>query len=242
MATLAAGRRNAERRFYTSMAIAMIVVVLIGFAPSFYFRGLIHYPRPNPDLSPFVIFHGLVFSLWMLLFLAQTQLIAGGRRAMHMTLGGAGMVFAAALAPVMYLTAVGQVARANQPPDATPLGWTAIPLFPIPLFILLVWLGWRYRRDAQAHKRLMLGAALLMMDPAIGRFPLAPPTPLGHAALQLLTWAMFIPLLLWDRKTLGRLHWATKLGAFGFALVMTVRLIAVYSPAWAAFAAHLPGV
>ena len=62
MATIAVGRRNAERRFYTGMAIMMIVLVLIGFAPSFYFRGLVHYPRPNPVISPFVLFHGLVFS------------------------------------------------------------------------------------------------------------------------------------------------------------------------------------
>jgi len=242
MATIAVGRRNAERRFYTGMAIMMIVLVLIGFAPSFYFRGLVHYPRPNPVISPFVLFHGLVFSAWMLLFLAQTQLIAGGRRAVHMALGGVGMVFAAALVPVMYLTAVGQVARANQPPGTTPLGWTAMGLFPIPLFVLLVWLGWRHRRDAQAHKRLMLCAALMMTDPAIGRFPIAPPTPLGQGLLALLTLATFIPLMLWDRRTLGRLHWATKLGFAGFGLLMAVRLYAVYSPAWAAFAAHLPGV
>jgi hypothetical protein len=46
------GRWAPERRFYTGMALAMIALVLIGFGPSFYFRGSMHFPRPNPTLPP----------------------------------------------------------------------------------------------------------------------------------------------------------------------------------------------
>ena len=64
-----------ERRFYTGMAAAMIVLVLIGFGPSFYFRGYIAFPRPNPTITPPVLLHGIAFSLWMLLFAAQAGLV-----------------------------------------------------------------------------------------------------------------------------------------------------------------------
>ncbi len=205
MATQAGARARwaPERRFYTGMALAMIALVLIGFGPSFYFRGYVHFPRPNPSLTPLVLLHGIVFSLWMLLFAAQASLVGLDRRDLHMRLGLAGMTLAVLLVPLMYLVAVGQVARANQPPFATPLGWTIVPILVIPVFAALVWLGWKHRRNPQTHKRLMLCAALLMMDPAIGRIPLTPPTQLGFAVQSLLPLAMYFILFWWDRKTLA---------------------------------------
>ena len=242
MATQVGGARNAERRFYVGMALFMILVVVIGFAPSFYLRGLVYSPRPNPTLNPLVLLHGIAFSIWMLLFLAQAALVSAGRRDTHMALGAAGMLFAAALIPLMYLTAVGQVARATQPPFTTPLAWTAIPLFPIPGFAILIWQGWKNRRNAQAHKRLMLCAALMMMDPAIGRLPILPPSFAAQCILNLIAWLTLVPLFIWDRRTLGRLHWATRTGAAIFAVVLSLRMVALASPAWAAFAARLPGI
>jgi hypothetical protein len=245
MATQASLRRRwaPERRFYTGMALAMIALVVIGFGPSFYLRGAIHFPRPNPSIPPLVMAHGVVFTLWMLLFAIQASLVGMNRRDLHMRLGLAGMALAALLVPIMYLTAVGQVARVNQPPFTTALAWTVVPLLAIPVFVALVWLGWKNRRDAQAHKRLMLGAALLMMDPAIGRLPLAPPTLTGHAILGLLAWLMFLPLFWWDWKTRGSLHWATKVGAGLVALMILVPIVVLaWVPGWERAAAMLPGV
>ncbi len=242
MATVAIARVSAERRFYSGMALAMIALVAIGFAPSFYLRGLVHSPRPNPELSPFVLLHGIVFTAWMVLVWVQTALVKAGRRDLHMALGVFGFALALTMVPMMYLVGVGQVARANQPPFTTPIGWTAIPLALIPPFAILCWLGWRERRNPAAHKRLMLGAALLMMDPAIGRLPIVPPVPAAFAMLNLLAWSTFVPMILWDRRTLGRVHWATALGAGLFAAAMAIRLYLMASPTYAALAARLPGV
>jgi hypothetical protein len=232
---------NAERRFYSGMALAMIALVLLGFGPSFYFIGYLHFPRPNPVLNPLVILHGVVFSLWMALFAVQAGLVAANRRDLHRKLGVAGFALAVLMVPVMYATSIGQIARHNQPPFTDPLNWSAVPLFIIPAFIVLVWLGWRERRNPAAHKRLMLGAALLMMDPAIGRLPLAPPVLGGFAMLNLLSWLTFLPLILWDRKTLGTMHWATRLGAGLFAITLLARLAVLATGTWAPVAAVLPG-
>ena len=242
MTTAVQARLSAERRFYSGMALFMLALVFIGFAPSFYLRDYIQVPRPNPTLTPMVMLHGLAFTAWMLVFLAQTMLVAAGRRDLHIRLGQMGMVLALLLVPLMYMVSVGQVARANQPPFSTPLGWTAIPLFIIPPFAVLVWLGWRNRRNPQAHKRLMLGAALLMMDPAIGRLPLGPPVVEVFAVLNLLSLLTFLPLFWWDLRSRGKVHWATKLGAGLFGAALALRLFAMASPAWATVAAHLPGI
>jgi len=242
MASISGRGLSAERRFYCGMAIAMIVLTLIGFAPSFYFIGIVHYPRPNPTLTPLVVAHGVLFSAWMLLFAAQAGLIAANRRDLHRRLGVAGFLLAVLLVPMIYLAAVGQVARANQMPFSDPLNWTAVPLFLLPAFIILIWQGWKYRRDPAAHKRLMLGAALVVVQPAIGRLPIAPPVLSGFAFLNFLAWSMFVPLILWDQRSLGRLHWATKFGARLYAVCIVVTLVALATGFWGPIAAHLPGV
>ena len=214
MATIAGApsvKASAERRFYCWMAIGLVALVFLGFAPSFYLRDMVPaYPRPNPTLPPSVLIHGGLFTLWMLAFIVQTQLVAAGRRDVHMKLGIAWLVLAAAMVPMMYLIGVWQVARNNVPPFTTPLDWTSLPLFAIPAFVILVWQGWKRRKQAQWHKRLMLGAAMIVaLGPAFGRLPLAPPTTAGFVAQMTASLLFFVPLFLWDRRSLGRTHSAT---------------------------------
>lgn len=248
MATLAnnpVARASAERRFYCGMAIFLTLVVFAGFAPSFYLRDIVPaYPRPNPTLSPFVIFHGLVFTTWMGLFIAQTQLVAAGRRDLHMKLGVATVVLAVIMVPVMYLAGVWQVARANQPPFTDPLSWTAIPLAVIPAFIWLVYEAWRRRREAQWHKRLMLGATILIVaGPGFSRLPLSPPTLPGFATQLLIGTILLIsPLIIWDRRSRGRVHTATKHVLIASLLAAIVPLTLLATDSWAGIAAKLPGV
>jgi len=247
MATIAnnpMARASAERRFYSWMAIALVAVVFLGFAPSFYLRDIVPaYPRPNPSLTPFVILHGSVFTLWMAVLVTQTQLVAAGRRDMHMKLGVLGMALAAAMIPVMYLAAVWQVARANQPPFTDPLNWTSVPLATIPAFAFLIWQGWAHRRNAQWHKRLMLSAAILIvLGPAIGRLPLAPPTLIGHTIQVSIGLALFVPLMLWDRRSQGKVHSATWTGFCTAVIAYFVPILLMATGSWAPIARHLPGV
>lgn len=248
MATVTAApqdRQAAERKFYARMAFFLVAVVLLGFAPSFYLRDIVPaYPRPNPTLTPWVLFHGLVFTTWMAILVAQTQLISKRQHAIHMALGKAAVLFAILMIPVMYLTAVWQVARANQPPFTDPLTWTIVPLATIIPFGVLVFLGWENRRRAQWHKRLMLSAAILVvMGPSIGRLPIAPPTKVGFTFLILVSFILFVPLIVWDRRRDGHIHPATKIG-IGMAALWAVFPLAVWwlNLPWAALASELPGV
>lgn len=237
--------QKSERRFYSGMALFLMAVVFIGFGPSFYLRDVVPaYPRPNPSLPPSVILHGALFTLWMIAFIAQTQLVAAGRRDLHMKLGALSLLLAVAIVPMMYLAAVWQVARANQPPFTDPLSWTAVPLAVIPPFAWLVWEAWRRRREAQWHKRLMLGAAIIVVaGPAFGRIPMAPPIFWGFAGQMLLgVVLLYGPMFIWDRRRLGRVHPATWT-AFLLALAATVvPLVLIATGTWAPIAGHLPGI
>ena len=248
MATIVASpadRKASERKFYSRMAIFMVALVFIGFAPSFYLRNVVPaYPRPNPTLPPAVLLHGSVFTLWMVAIVTQTQLIAARKHEIHMRLGKLTVLLAILMVPVMYLTAVWQVARANQPPFTDPLTWTIVPLAVIIPFAILVGRGWANRRDVQTHKRLMLSAAILVvMGPSIGRLPIAPPTVVGFTIPFMLGLALFIPLAIHDRKLLGQTHPATRFGFIMGAISVAVPLAVFwFNLPWASVAARLPGV
>ena len=248
MATVVASgadRKASERKFYTRMALFLVVLVLLGFGPSFYLKGLVPaYPRPNPTLPPTVILHGSVFTLWMLAIVAQTQLISAKKHAVHMKLGKLTVLLAVVMIPVMYLTSVWQVARANQPPFTDPLTWTIVPLSGIIPFAIMVWRGWTNRRNAAVHKRAMLSAAILTVaGPTIGRLPIAPPTPVGFTIIFLLGLLLFVPLFVHDRRVEGHIHSESRFGFTMLAISIAIPLIVMWGRLdWASVAARLPGV
>lgn len=238
-------RRSRERRFYCRMALAVAVAVFLGFAPSFYLKpfGIVHFPRPEPALNTHLMFHGLVFSLWVAIFIVQTRLVAAGRRDLHRRLGVAGFALVALMVPVMYVTVLDEVARNSGPPFTDVLTWTAVPLVPIPFYVAVLLLGARaVRRDLQAHKRFMLGLMIMLAQPAISRLPLAPPSVGGFFALSLVALSLMMPLLLWDRRTRGGVHPATGTVVVLFAALIVLQTLFLALPGvWRGLVVHLPG-
>ena len=104
--TLPSTRLASRRRskFYFGMAVAMSVVVFVGFGPSFYLSAYFG-PRlgiipPVSSWPPLLILHGLVFSSWMVMLMLQTALAARGQVQSHRRLGIAGAALAALLVVV----------------------------------------------------------------------------------------------------------------------------------------------
>jgi len=124
-------------------------------------------------LTPLFHVHGLVFTCWIVLYAAQTVLIARHRIGLHRRLGVAGAGLAVLLVLVGLATTV-QVVR-NVVAGGPGL---SLPLLPIPLgtmgvFAMLATAGILYRRRPETHRRLMLVATSSLLVAAISRLPLA---------------------------------------------------------------------
>ena len=164
-------RALAERRFFTGMALAILATVFVGFSRSFFLRPL--FPElPSPSETIFYV-HGVVFTGWIVLFVAQTWLVAGGRTELHRKIGPFGAVLAVAM---VVLGTLGALIAARRVTGFVgipipPLQFLAIPIFDMILFPTFVWLAIAQRRNPQSHKRWMLLATVNLLTAAIARWP-----------------------------------------------------------------------
>jgi hypothetical protein len=78
--------RDPGRAKFLGIALFIAVIMFVGFSRNFYLRHWLG----TRDLSLAAYLHGLIMTTWVLLFLAQTILIATHRVALHRVLGGAG--------------------------------------------------------------------------------------------------------------------------------------------------------
>ncbi|MFO1259691.1 MAG: hypothetical protein U1E68_01230 [Sphingomonadaceae bacterium] len=239
-------RQAQERRFYSRMALVIAAVIVLGFGPSFYLRpfDVIHFPRPNPPITPSLMVHSAIFSLWVVIFIAQTQLVAAGRRDVHKTLGAFGFMLGVVMVPVMYMAMMDAIARNSSLPFTDVLTFSVVPLGGIPFYIILLTLGWLSRKkDLQSHKRYMLALMIMLSQPAFARLPLAPPVLIGFTFLSALPLLLLISMAVWDRKTRGSVHAATKTSIALFALLLAIQTFFLATPGlWSAFVVHLPGI
>lgn len=236
-----APRRNfialRERRFFSGMAIALLITVLVGFSRTYYLNGAFGEPFV---LTPLLHWHGIAFSAWMLLLVAQTSLIAAARVDLHRRLGIAGVALAALLvilgsAVAITRTSDGTIADHGAPP----LVFLAVPLFGMLVFCVLVAAAVYWRRQAAFHKRLMLLATLELVTAALARVPgidaLGPPGFFAATDLFVLAIAAY------DLITSKRIHPATLWGGLFLIVSQPLRLVIGGSSAWLAFAGWLTG-
>lgn len=233
--------RREEHRFYSAMAVAIVLVALAGFARTYFLRPLLPVPAsPLRELTPLIHLHGLLFTGWVLLLLAQVRLAATKRMGLHRRLGVAGAVMAALMVVVGTLTGIYGVVRGVAPFEIDPRRFLIVPLFAIGLFAVFVVAGVWARRDAQSHKRWMLLATIALLPPAIARWVLllglGPPVVLAVATLLLL------PLIGWDLNTRRRLHPVTLWGGLLLAVSGPVRLILAKTDGWLVISDWLVGL
>ena len=237
-------RLPVDRWFYIGMAICTIITIVLGFAPS-----LVNAAARKAPPTPLAVAHGAVYAAWLLMFLAQTTLVAMRRVSLHRQLGTA-VVF---LAPVMivlgYMTAITMARRGfdlsgDLHIEADPLLGMVNPLGDLVPFGILVAAGFLYRHRSDIHKRLMLLATVGGLMPAplahfIGHFP----------RLNAIPPIIIIPLVLflfasavYDRVSLGRIHPVSLWGAAAiFAWQLALNILIGPSVAWHHFARWLIG-
>jgi uncharacterized membrane protein YozB (DUF420 family) len=227
-------RRAHEHRFFTGMALAALLIALIGFAPSYYLRS---FSTVEP-LTTLVHLHGALATGWLLLFVAQTSLVSVRRTDLHRRLGPAGAVLAVLFVIVGYLTAVEAARKGVTPPGGPPpLAFLAVPLGTLLSFTVLAGLGLLWRRERDTHRRLMLLATIALLPPAFARFrwfgPGGPPLAIGGTCLLVVT------CMVWDRRLNGRIHPAFLWGGGLLMLSLPLRFALTQSESWLAVARWL---
>ena len=229
-----------DRRFFTGMAVAALVTVLAGFAPSYYLKAVFGRPTVSgaPVLSPLLHLHAAVFTAWIVLFLVQTRLVAARRVDVPRRLGVAGGALALAMVAVGLTAAIDSARRgatiAGGPPA---LVFLAVPVADLVIFSTLVGGGLYFRRRPDTHRRLMLVSTISILTPAIARLPgVIAGGPLAFFAL---TDLFVVAGLVYDKATRGRVHPAFW-WAGGLLLASQVGRLAISgTSAWLAFATWL---
>lgn len=232
-----------DRVFYSSIAIALALTVLIGFGPTYYFRMFTPSPLRTLSGGPvtwLVHLHAVAFSAWVLLFIAQTALIAQRNIALHRRLGIAGGVLATVMVVAGSAVALKQAARGSAPQGFDPHQFLMIPLSDMVLFAGFVAAALFLRANREAHKRLMLLAYVCVVVAAVGRLPGV--LPLGPPAFFGLAFLFIVAGIIHDRISRGRVHPAYVWGATMLVLSVPARLLISRTDAWTRFAQWMVGL
>lgn len=170
-----AGHRVA-RGFHVGMSSFLLLMVLLGFAPTWLLTpvvGTSHLPAGQQGFPWHVHVHGLLMTAWYALLLTQSLLAASGRGRFHRRLG----LFAFTLAVPMVAFAALTVVRFAQryfvggfpePPDTMP-PIIAGDFAELLLFTTFAVGAFHWRRESDAHQRLVLLASISFIGPAMAR-------------------------------------------------------------------------
>jgi hypothetical protein len=227
-----ASRRHT--RYYRIVGVLALLVMLVGFSPSFFLKPWFHKP---PPLTLLLVVHGTIMTAWFLLFLVQAQLASVRNLRLHRRLGVAGAVLAAAVFVAGTTVAI-TGARLGHSPGPPPLVFLAIPLTDMMVFAILAGSAIAFRRRTEIHKRLMLLAVVGILTAAIARTPWIA----GNVLLACGTTISFaLACVAWDTWRHRRLHPAFGWGFALIALSWPLRLWMSGTAGWLAFAHWLTG-
>src|SRR3954471_1798854 len=151
----AAERRLFDRRLFKAAAILFPLVILAGFARTYYIKGLFDVP-PLPSIL--VHAHGLLMTAWVALFVTQVWFISSRRVRLHQRLGYGGVWLAVAIILVGFLTALraAKFGSSSTPPGISPVRFLVVPATDLLMFAIFFGGAVYYRKKPAEHKRLML--------------------------------------------------------------------------------------
>jgi hypothetical protein len=223
-------RWQTDRIFFGGMALASLLTLLVGFAPTYFVRS-----SSLPPLSSLYHLHGALFTSWILLFVVQTALVARRRINIHRRLGAAGAVLAFAVVIMGLTVSVETLRRGGGTHIAEPHAFLAIPLGDMITFAILVPAALVLRRQTDAHKRLMLLATISILTAAVAR-GLARVNAGGPMGLFLGTDVFVLALILYDYASRGQVHPASLWGGLLIVVFKPLLFAATGTSAWLAFA------
>ena len=206
------------RRFYLAVALAMTMLVFIGFWPS-YFSVLVS--GTGYDRHWVFHLHAAVFMGWMGLLITQVILARRRQTAAHMAVGRWGFVWGIAvfvLGVVVSIAIIRGGYAAGSISSVTDALWFAsAPITDITQFAVLLGLGWASRRKVESHRRYMILATVAILPAATARMAYL----LGPWSFEMWFLAIVAVLIWRDLHTMKEVHGATV----GGVLILLPRLV-----------------
>lgn len=159
--------RGAGDRFFLIMAVVLLIITAVGFAPTFYLRFLFE----GAPLTTILVVHGIFSSLWVLAFVVQVSLIHASKVGHHRRIGPmAGAIAGAMLVSglvLLHTIVRGAEDLVGELVWVGPLVWGNLGI--LAAYTTFVVLGLWFRHRPEAHKRLMLLATVSIMGQPIVR-------------------------------------------------------------------------
>jgi hypothetical protein len=221
---------SARRRFYPLISIALVAFIIIGFSRTYYLRFLFDLPPMRTVMQV----HGLAFTAWLALFVAQTQLVAAHRVDLHRKLGLVGVF----LALLVLATSTGAMLVSAATPRMSQLGLTSeqssiVPFVAIVQFGVLVTAGVALRRHASLHKRFMLLATIGVLGAPTARLIGLLGASKYFLLIQMTVVAVFVVCcLLYDWRKNRVVHPVFAIGGLVLVLLWPLRYMIARSEAW----------
>ena len=222
-----------DQAFFLRLAVAIFVLVVIAFL-QWALRGF-----SNVAAAPLTVhIHGIAMLGWLGLFIVQNHLAGRGNLAAHRKLGWFGVALALFILGIGTQVTLQAIALHRVPPIFTDPYFLMLGPIHLAFFIGVLAGAIRLRRSTEWHRRLMLVATVVLMEPAFGRLVPGPIImtawgPWIEGALQA---AVLGIAMLHDRRTRGAVHPALWCGvAVIFLCKAAVNALAGSAPviAWA---------
>ena len=154
------GTAKAQDYFYFYSFAVMAILCLGGFVPTFYLRPFFH----TEPLPIWMHFHGVIYTLWYLLGIAQAWLILQNKRKLHRELG---VVASTIVISAFILTFTGVAYLIGTGGHAT--GGAKFSLILTTGFTLCIAVAIYYRSKPHLHRQLMLIGTALLTIPGFDR-------------------------------------------------------------------------
>jgi hypothetical protein len=209
-------RPRVRRKFYVGMSVLMLLLIIVGFWPSYYgplLRGAAQ--------APWILhLHGAIYIGWMLLLVVQTVLASRGRIRQHRALGSVGIAWGSVvfgLGLIVSFAAPVMTFNAGTRTLDEAAGFLLIPLGDMVLFGGLFFPAVAYRSKPELHKRLMILATIAIAFAAIFRMQaIGVPIQAG----LVLWFALPLMAMFYDWRSQGRVHPVYWIGLAAMVVVI----------------------
>jgi len=230
MTTANTGRAPGADRVFPGLAIAMVLIVVAGFAVQ------LATGRSSFDAPLMVHAHAVVFMGWLVIFLLQNLLIATGQVRWHRPLGWLATVWLVPMLVLGWLVTEAMVRQGHVPFFFRPLQFLVFDPLSLVTFVGLTIAAIVLRRSTDWHRRLHYSAMAILMGPGVGRLlPVPLLVPWAWEATAAVTLLFPVIGMIIDLRKTGRIHPAWVWG-FGVQVAMIIAIEAItWSPLGAAF-------